>query len=80
MVAGESYDSTGWDQRHWRQSKPVREGQAHQISRTRPMESSETAAFGYLRERLFFEQRVRKGTFGYPRHAPSLTRRATVSC
>ena len=26
---------------------------------------TETAAFGYLRERLV-EQRVRKGTFGYP--------------
>jgi hypothetical protein len=33
----------------------------------------ETAAFGYLRARLFLEQRV-VVTFGYPRHAPwSLT-------
>lgn len=36
----------------------------------------ETAAFGYLRERLGRWQR----TFGYPRHAPWKYRRATVSC
>jgi hypothetical protein len=34
---------------------------------------AETAAFGYPARALIFEQRVRKGTFGYPRHAPSLT-------
>jgi len=29
----------------------------------------ETAAFGYPRERLLWQQRV-FATFGYPRHAP----------
>jgi hypothetical protein len=33
---------------------------------------AETAAFGYPRERLLFEQRA-IGAFGYPRHAPSVT-------
>jgi hypothetical protein len=35
---------------------------------------AETVAFGYLARALIFEQRVRKRTFGYPRHAPSLSR------
>jgi hypothetical protein len=32
---------------------------------------AETAAFGYPARALVFKQRVRKSTFGYPRHAPS---------
>jgi hypothetical protein len=34
---------------------------------------AETVAFGYPARALVFEQRVRKRTFGYPRHAPLLT-------
>jgi hypothetical protein len=34
---------------------------------------AETVAFGYPARALVFEQRVRNRTFGYPRHAPSLT-------
>ena len=34
---------------------------------------AETVAFGYPARALVLEQRVRKRTFGYPRHAPSLT-------
>ena len=34
---------------------------------------AETVAFGYPARALVFEQRVELGTFGYPRHAPSLT-------
>ena len=40
----------------------------------------ETAAFGYLRVRLFLRTAGPVGTFGYPRHAPCSERRATVSC
>ena len=34
---------------------------------------AETVAFGYPARALVLDQRVRNRTFGYPRHAPSLT-------
>ena len=34
---------------------------------------AETVAFGYPARALVLVQRVRNRTFGYPRHAPSLT-------
>jgi hypothetical protein len=34
---------------------------------------AETVAFGYPARALVLIQRVRNRTFGYPRHAPSLT-------
>ena len=34
---------------------------------------AETVAFGYPARALALVQRVRNGTFGYPRQAPSLT-------
>jgi hypothetical protein len=34
---------------------------------------AETVAYGYPARALVLDQRVRNRTFGYPRHAPSLT-------
>jgi hypothetical protein len=46
---------------------------AHVNSRFAAKMEAETVAFGYHARALVFVQRVRNRTFGYPRHAPSLT-------